>query len=188
MFLGDSLTAGMGLAAQQAMPARVAASIEAEGLDLTVINAGRSGDTTAGGLSRLSWYLRDQVAVTAIVIGLGSNDAMRGLPVEQMEHNLREIIRRVKAYDASIDVYLFQMKTFPNMGAQYAGAYEAVFPRVAAAEGAVLLPFPLEGIAGVPALNQADGIHPTAAGTERMAANVWAALGPQLRSRAPALR
>jgi acyl-CoA thioesterase-1 len=182
VFLGDSLTAGHGLAASESLPARIEARLTREGLKYRVINAGRSGDTSAGGLARLPWYLRKDQRVAAIVIGLGSNDAMRGLPLAELENNLRRMVRTIRAFDPGIQVLLFQMHTFPNMGREYADAYSELFPRVARSEGIPLLPFPLEGVAGVPALNQADGIHPTAEGTQRMADNVWRALAPHLNA------
>jgi acyl-CoA thioesterase-1 len=180
VFLGDSLTVGYGLAAEEALPMLIQKKIEAERMPYRVINAGRSGDTSAGGLARLSWYLRDSVHLYALVIGLGSNDAMRGLSLTELDKNLREIIRRTRAFDAKVRIFLWGMKTFPNMGAEYRGAYEQVFARVAVEEKVELIPFPLEGVAGDPALNQEDGIHPTAAGTRRVADNVWRVLEPRL--------
>jgi acyl-CoA thioesterase-1 len=180
VFLGDSLTAGLGLSEAEALPARIQARIDAEHLGYRVINAGRSGDTTAGGLARLDWYFRDSVELYAIVIALGSNDAMRGLSLESMEGNLRQIIRRTHEKKPKTKVLLWALKTFPNMGPDYAGAYESVFPRVAETENATLIPFPLEDVAGRPELNQSDGIHPTPEGTEKVAARVWSALYPLL--------
>jgi acyl-CoA thioesterase I len=180
IFLGDSLTAGLGLARSQAMPALIGERLRAEGRELRVINAGRSGDTTAGGLARLTWYLRPELKVHALVIGLGSNDAMRGLSLERAEANLRAIARKTRQFDPQIKIFLFQMQTFPNMGTEFADEYREMFPRVATAEAIELLPFPLEGIAGDPDLNQPDGIHPNAEGTRRMADKVWKAMAPKL--------
>jgi acyl-CoA thioesterase-1 len=180
VFLGDSLTAGHGLAADEALPMLIQEKITAEHLPYRVINAGRSGDTSAGGLARLSWYLRDSVHLAALVIGLGSNDAMRGVPLEELEKNLREIIHRTRAYDRRVQIFLWAMKTFPNMGVEYRGAYESVFARVASEEKIELIPFPLEGVAADPSLNQEDGIHPTAEGTRKVAENVWRTLRPKL--------
>lgn len=180
VFLGDSLTAGLGLPADETMPSIVQRKLEEAGLNYKVINAGRSGDTTAGGVGRLSWYLTKEVNPAALVIGLGSNDAMRGLPLDQLEENLRVIIRQTKAFDDHAKIFLFQMLTFPNMGKDFAGAYKEIFPRVASEEGITLLPFPLEGIAGVPSLNQRDGVHPNTEGMKRMADAVFEALRPHL--------
>lgn len=180
LFLGDSLTAGYRLELSQSPPALIEQKINAAGMNYSVINGGRSGDTSAGGLSRLGWYLRPETGVKVLVIGLGSNDAIRGLPLEDLEKNLREIVRRARAFDPEMKIFLFQMYTFPNMGPRYAGEYEKVFGAVARAENITLLPFPLAGVAGKPALNQADGIHPTVAGARLMADNIWKALAPAL--------
>jgi acyl-CoA thioesterase I len=169
LFLGDSLTAGYRLELSQSPPALIEQKINAAGMNYSVINGGRSGDTSAGGLSRLGWYLRPETGVKVLVIGLGSNDAIRGLPLADLEKNLREIVRRARAFDPEMKIFLFQMHTFPNMGPRYAGDYEKIFGAVARAENITLLPFPLTGVAGKPALNQADGIHPTAEGARIMA-------------------
>src|SRR5687767_3544273 len=131
VFLGDSLTAGLGLAADEALPARIAARIEEGGLPLRVINGGRSGDTSAGGLARLDWYLRPEVRLAALVVNLGSNDALRGLSLTELEKNLTAIIRRSKEKAPAAPVFLVQPETFPNMGAEYTGSYRAIFPRAA---------------------------------------------------------
>jgi acyl-CoA thioesterase-1 len=180
VFLGDSLTAGLGLAENEALPARIQARVDAAGLGYRVINAGRSGDTTAGGLARLDWYFREGVEVRALVIGLGSNDAMRGLPLSAVEENLRQIIAKAREKRPSAKIFLWALETFPNMGKEYGEAYAAIFPRVAASEGVVLLPFPLEEVAARPELNQEDGIHPNAEGTERMAERIWTSLRAEL--------
>ncbi len=176
LFLGDSLTAGRGLAPEDAAPALIQRKIDAARLDYAVINGGRSGDTTAGGLARLGWYLRPELKLRVVVIGLGSNDAMRGLPVKEMEQNLSEIIGRIRAFDPTIKMFLYQMHIFPNMGRDYAGEYEKLFGRVARKEKIKLLPFPLTGVGGNPDLNQEDGIHPNVAGSRIYANNIWAGL------------
>ena len=181
VFLGDSLTAGRGLPIELAMPSLVQRQIENTGLAVRVVNAGRSGDTTAGGLARLPYYLRRENNVRMLVIGLGSNDAMRGQPIPSMVANLSSIVRQTRKFDAKIQIALFQMHTFPNMGRTYAGSYERMFREVARKERITLLPFPLKGVAGVPALNQPDGIHPTERGTEIFAGNVWRSLEPHVR-------
>lgn len=180
LFLGDSLTAGRGLAKSEAAPALIQKKLDEQNYGYRVINAGKSGDTTRGGLSRLSWYLTPEQNVKAVVIGLGSNDAMRGVAIEEIESNLKEIIRQVQKYDPSIQVFLYQMHTFPNMGKEYAGRYEKIFPEVSKEMNIELLPFPLESVAGVPELNQDDQIHPTAEGTEIMAENISKSLLPKL--------
>jgi len=180
VFLGDSLTAGYRLAAEEAAPALIQKKLDAAGYEYKVINAGRSGDTTAGGLARLDWYLRPKIQPEAIVIGLGSNDAMRGQPITEIEANLKRIVDRIREYDESIQIFLFQMYTFPNMGPQYARDYQKLFERVAREKNITLLPFPLQQVAGKPELNQPDGIHPTAEGTKLVAESIWSALAKRL--------
>jgi acyl-CoA thioesterase I len=180
IFLGDSLTAGFGLAESEALPALIQARIDAAHLSYHVVNAGRSGDTTAGGLARIGWYLKESIDLRALVIGLGSNDAMRGLPLTTMEENLRGIIRRTREKKPEAKIFLWELQTFPNLGARYAGDYAAVFPRLAESEKVTLIPFPLEPVAARPELNQSDGIHPTAEGTALIAERVWSTLRPHL--------
>jgi acyl-CoA thioesterase I len=180
VFLGDSLTAGLGLSESQALPSLIQQQIDQVGLNYRVINGGRSGDTSAGGLARIDWYLRDTVDLRVLVIGLGSNDAMRGLPLSTVEENLRAIVQRVRAKHPKVPILLWELKTFPNMGADYGDAYTALFRRVAESERLRLIDFPLADVAGKPDLNQPDGIHPTAEGTKQVAARVWQALEPVL--------
>jgi acyl-CoA thioesterase-1 len=182
VFLGDSLTAGYGLAVDEAVPALIQGEIDRAGLALRVINAGRSGDTTAGGAARVAYYLRPEVAPRALLVWLGGNDILRGLPAGVIESNLRAIIQRAHAFDRALPVFLVQMRAFPNLGADYARAFEAIFPRVAESEGATLLPFPMGDVAGRPGLNQDDGIHPTAEGSRLIARALWSSLGPHLTS------
>jgi acyl-CoA thioesterase-1 len=184
VFLGDSLTAGRGLPEHEALPAVLQQKVASAGLRYQVINGGRSGDTTAGGAARLSWYLRDSVNLQVLVIGLGSNDAMRGQPLSEIEANLKKIIAAARAHDPQISIFLWQLQTFPNLGADYGRDFEALFTRVATDEKVPLLPFPLRGVAGKRELNQEDGIHPTAAGTRVVADNIWPVLEPELRRRA----
>jgi acyl-CoA thioesterase-1 len=157
--------------------------VRAAGLDYQVINGGRSGDTTAGGVTRLSWYLRDAIDLQVLIIGLGSNDAMRGQPVAEIETNLRKIVAAARAHQPEMSILLWQLETFPNLGAEYGAEFEALFPRIATEEKVLLLPFPLEGVAGKHELNQEDGIHPTSAGTRIVADNIWLQLEPELRRR-----
>lgn len=180
VFLGDSLTAGFGLAEKESLPALIQQRVGAAHLPYHVVNAGRSGDTTAGGLARIDWYFKASLDLRALVIGLGSNDAMRGLPLQTLEDNLRQIIRRTRERKPQAKIFLWELRTFPNLGQEYAADYAAVFPRVAQSEGVSLIPFPLEAVAARPELNQSDGIHPTAEGTALVADRVWATLLPSL--------
>lgn len=168
VFLGDSLTAGYGLAADQAYPVLVEKRLEKEGVAIRALNAGVSGDTTSGGLARLDWLLSQKPDV--VVVGLGGNDGLRGLPLEQAESNLRQIIGRSK--EAGAKVLLLGMQIPPNYGPEYAEGFKEMYPRVAGDLDVPLLPFLLEGVGGVAELNQADGIHPTAEGQEKVAETV----------------
>lgn len=165
VFLGDSLTAGYGLGGEQAYPALVEKRLEEQGVPLKALNAGVSGDTTAGGLARLDWLLSQKPDV--VVVGLGGNDGLRGLPLEQAERNLREIVRRSRA--AGARVLLLGMQIPPNYGPEYARGFADMYPRIAKEMEVPLVPFLLEGVGGVADLNQADGIHPTAEGQEKVA-------------------
>ena len=174
--LGDSLTAGLGLPAGEAYPALLQWRADAEGWAVEVVNAGRSGDTTAGGLRRLDWALEGDVRV--LIVALGGNDGLRGLPVGQMKQNLAAILER--ATDRGIRVLLAGMEALPNFGAAYTAEFRQVFRDLAAEYDVVFVPFLLEGVAGETALNQPDRFHPNAAGTERVAAHLWSALAPML--------
>ena len=173
---GDSLTAGLGLAPEEAYPARLQERLDRAGHRLRVVNAGVSGDTTAGGLRRLPWALEGDVRI--LILALGGNDGLRGLPVEQMQDNLSRMI--ASAQQRGVRVLLAGMESPPNFGKAYTDAFRRVFERLAAEHDVDFLPFLLAGVAGVPALNQADGIHPNVQGAERVAANVWSALEPLL--------
>jgi acyl-CoA thioesterase-1 len=175
--LGDSLTAGLGVTADEAYPALLQARLERDGLRYRVVNAGVSGDTTAGALRRVDWVLRARPAV--VVVALGANDGLRGLPVTAMRDNLAAIVTRLRAGGAR--VLLAGMRLPPNYGAAYTREFAEAFPSVARRASVPLVPFLLEGVAGVPALNQADGIHPNAAGQRVVADNVWRALQPLLQ-------
>ena len=168
VFFGDSLTAGLGVGEAEAFPEQVRLRLEAAGLSIRVVNAGISGDTTAGGRARLDWVLRQRPDV--LVVGLGANDGLRGLRLEETEANLREIV--VGARRAGARVLLLGMLLPPNYGPDYTGAFQALFPRLAEELEVPLVPFLLDGVAGIPELNQADGIHPTAEGHRLMAGNV----------------
>ncbi len=180
VFLGDSLTAGYGLAEEQAYPALIEDRVRAAGIDLPVVNAGVSGDTSAGGLRRLDWILRQPVAV--LVVALGGNDGLRGLPLAQTKQNLARIIERGQA--AGARVVLAGMKLPVNYGPQYRAGFEAVYANLARQYAVPFVPFLLEGVGGVARLNQADGLHPTAEGQARIADVVWPTLEPVLREAA----
>ena len=172
--LGDSLTAGLGLPASSAYPALLAERLKDAGMDFEVVNAGVSGDTSAGGLERLDWALQGDVRV--LIVALGGNDGLRGLPVEQLRHNLAQIIERAQA--RHIDVILAGMEAPPNYGRDYIVAFHKVYPELAAQYHVAFVPFLLQGVAGSESLNQRDGIHPTAAGARLVADNVWSVLKP----------
>jgi acyl-CoA thioesterase-1 len=175
--LGDSLTAGLGLPVSQAYPSLLQQRLKDEGLDYEVVNAGVSGDTSAGGLSRLDWALQGDVRV--LVVALGGNDALRGLPTEQLQQNLADIIERAQA--RRIRVVLAGMESPPNWGRDYNVSFHRVYTALAAKYRIPLVPFLLQGVAGSDTLNQPDGIHPTAAGARIVADNVWAVLKPVLQ-------
>jgi acyl-CoA thioesterase I len=168
VFLGDSLTAGFGLAEDQAYPAVLDRRLDAEGTPVRVLNAGVSGDTTAGGVARLDWILKQKPDV--VVVGLGANDGLRGLDLDQTEKNLREIVRRAKASGAR--VLLLGMMIPPNYGPEYTERFREMYPEISEDMDVPLVPFLLEGVGGVTDLNQSDGIHPTAKGHELVAATV----------------
>ncbi len=181
VFLGDSLTAGYGLEEEQAYPAVVASLLDAEGLAVRVVNAGVSGDTTAGGLSRLDWLLRQEPDV--LVVSLGANDGLRGLELEHSQENLRRIVERAR--EAGARVLLTGMLMPPNYG-PYATDYNAVCPRLAEELGVPLVPFLLAGVADRPELNLADGMHPNALGQRRLAETVLPHLRPLVAAAAAA--
>ena len=176
MVLGDSLTSGLGLEAGEAYPELLQQRVDAEGWAVDVVNAGRSGDTTAGGLRRLDWTLEGNVRV--LIVALGGNDGLRGLPVGQMKQNLEAILER--ATDRGIRVLLAGMEAPPNFGAVYTAEFREVFRDLATEYDVAFVPFLLEGVAGEVALNQPDGIHPNAVGTERVAAHLWSVVAPML--------
>jgi len=171
--LGDSLTAGFGVSPDEAYPALLEARLGREGYDYRVVNAGVSGDTSAGGLRRMDWVLK--LSPEIVIVALGANDGLRGLPTIAMRDNLRAIVRR--AQSAGAKVLLAGMRLPPNYGVDYAQEFEKVFPDLARGTKVPLIPFLLEGVAGEARLNLADGIHPNAEGQRRVAEHVW----PHLR-------
>ena len=178
VFLGDSLTAGLGLPRKDSFPALIDGRIRAAGLGWRVVNAGVSGDTSAGARARLDWVFRDKPEL--IFLCIGSNDGLRGLPVKEMEANLRAILDRAR--EERCRVVLAGAMLPENYGPEYREAFRAVFPRVAKAYKAAFLPFLLEGVALRPELNQEDGIHPNAEGARRIADRAWAVLEPELKA------
>lgn len=174
--LGDSLTAGYGLPESESYPALLQARLDAEGYQFKVVNAGVSGDTSAGGLRRLDWALEGDVRV--LIVALGANDGLRGLPVGEMQDNLTEIIRRAR--ERNISVIVAGMEAPPNYGREYATAYREAFREIVRRERVVFIPFLLDKVAGQGGLNQGDGIHPNERGTEIVADTVWTALRPLL--------
>lgn len=176
VILGDSLTAGLGLLETQAYPALLQQRADADGYDYEVENAGVSGDTSAGGLRRLDWALQGNVRV--LVLALGANDGLRGLSVAEMKKNLTAIIE--KAHERNIIVILAGMEAPPNYGQEYASSFRQAFRDIAQKERVLLIPFLLDKVAGVPSLNQSDGIHPNVQGAQIVAGTVWSALRPAL--------
>jgi len=182
LFLGNSLTAGLGVGPDSAFPAIIQRKIDSADLPYRVVNAGVSGETSAGGLARLDWLLRSPVDV--LVLELGANDGLRGLPVEHMRANLDSILVRTKRRYANAALVLAGMEAPPNLGESYTAPFRAVFRDLATLRHVSLVPFLLDGVAGDPALNQSDGLHPTAEGHRIVADNIWAVLGPVLTARA----
>jgi len=172
--LGDSLTAGLGLDAASAYPALLQNRLTAGGFDYDVVNAGVSGDTSAGGLSRLDWALDGDVRV--LIVALGGNDALRALPPEELQQNLAIIIEKAQA--RHITVILAGMEAPPNFGHDYVVRFHRVYPELASRYHVAFVPFLLEGVAGSETLNQRDGIHPTEEGAKIVADNIWSALKP----------
>jgi acyl-CoA thioesterase-1 len=177
--LGDSIAAGYGIDPAVAFPVRLQERIEQAGLRFKIINAGVSGDTTAGGLRRLDWILRRPASV--LVIELGGNDGLRGLPVEGVRSNLVAMIQKVRSRFPSIPILICGMQMPPSMGTSYTEAFRKVFAEVSEAEHTFLVPFLLEGVGGIAGLNQADQIHPNPEGHRKVAENVWKVLEPILK-------
>lgn len=179
LVLGDSLTAGQGVDPSEAYPAVLQAKVDAAGLGYRVVNAGVSGDTTAGGLRRLAWVLKRPADV--VVVALGGNDGLRGMAPEATRSNLVAIVDGIRTRSPGAVVVLAGMQMPPNMGPEYVERYRGLFPEVAKEKGVVLIPHLLEGVGGEVRLNQADQIHPTAEGQAVVASNVWKVLEPVLR-------
>ena len=180
LFFGDSLTAGLGLEdpSTQAFPALIQQKIEAAGLPWRVVNAGLSGETSAGGLRRVDWILRQRVDV--FVLELGGNDGLRGLPPETTRANLQTIIDRVREKSPATKIVLAGIAAPPNMGADFTHTFAAIFPELTEKNGVPFIPFLLEGVGGRPEFNQPDGIHPNIQGHAIVAETVWTVLKPLL--------
>ena len=178
VFFGDSLTAGYGLDPDDAYPALIQRKIDDARLPWHVVNAGLSGETTAGGLRRLDWVLRQKVDI--FVIELGGNDGLRGISPDDSRSNLQTMIGRIRAKYPSVVIVLAGMQLPTNMGPEHTRLFASMFPELARANHVALVPFLLDGVGGIPSLNQADGIHPTAEGHQIVAATVWRILQPLL--------
>jgi acyl-CoA thioesterase-1 len=179
VFLGDSLTAGYGVGQTRAFPALVAEKIRAANLPFEVTNAGVSGDTSADGLQRIDWLMQQRIYL--LVIALGANDGLRGLPPATLKANLQAIVKKAKAKNSQVRIVIAGMQLPPNMGASFGANFARVFAEVAQENNAILIPFLLEGVGGNRELNQSDLIHPTVAGHKIMAETVWRILEPILR-------
>ncbi len=180
LFFGNSLTAGMGLNPEEAFPAIIQQKLDSLDLAYTTVNAGLSGETTSGGKNRLSWVLNQNVDI--FVLELGANDGLRGIPLQETRSNLQAIIDAVKQKNPDTQIVLAGMQIPPNMGPDYTTEFRRIFPELAAKNNAALIPFLLEGVAGIPELNLPDGIHPSTEGQQIVANNVWEILEPLVQN------
>lgn len=178
LFYGDSLTAGYGLSPEEAFPALIEKKIQQQDKSWKVINAGLSGETTAGGLSRIDWVLRQPIDI--FILELGANDGLRGLPVEQTKRNLQSIIDKTRAKNPNVKIVIAGMMVPPNMGPEYTEEFKSVYPELAKKNKATLIPFILEGVGGNEKLNLPDRIHPNTEGHKIVAENIWKKLEPLL--------
>lgn len=178
LFFGNSLTAAYGLDVEEGFPNRIQLKIDSLNLDYTVINSGLSGETTAGGLNRLDWVLSQKVDV--FVLELGANDGLRGIPLAETRKNLQAIIDMVRSKNPETEIVLAGMQIPPNLGTDYTTEFKNIYPDLAKKNEVALIPFLLEGVAGIPELNLEDGIHPTVEGQKIVAETVWQVLKPIL--------
>lgn len=176
LFYGDSLTAGYGLSPEEAFPALVEKKLNKDDKVASVVNAGLSGETSAGGLTRLNWVIRQPIDI--FVLELGANDGLRGLPLDQTKKNLQQIIDRVKAKYPKVKIVIAGMMVPPNMGPEYTANFRKIFPELAAQNNATLIPFLLQDVAGNEKLNLGDGIHPNPEGHRIVAENVAKVIEP----------
>lgn len=180
LVVGTSLTAGLGLAPEDAYPALLQRKADSAGYNIEIVNAGLSGETSAGARRRVEWLFREPA--DAVLIETGANDGLRGLDIDSTRANLTAILRYAKQTLPGARLFLVQMEAPPNLGQDYTRRFRDSFRIVAEAEGATLVPFLLEGVAGVRALNQGDGIHPNEEGARRVADNIWRAIGTELET------
>ncbi len=180
VFLGTSLTAGYGLDPDSAYPSHIQRMLDSAGLRYRVVNAGQSGESSAGALTRIDWLLRQRPAV--LIIETGANDGLRGQDPDSTRANIQAIIDRTRAASPGTAILLSPMEALPNLGERYVRKFRGIFPALAEANHVTLLPFILDGVAGVDSLNQGDGIHPNDRGSHIVAANVWRGLLPVLRA------
>lgn len=178
LFFGDSITAGYGIEMEQAFPALIQEKIDSLGWNYNVVNAGLSGETSAGGLRRVDWILRQDIAV--FVLELGGNDGLRGVDLQSTRSNLQATIEKVREKSPDTKILLAGMQVPPNLGQDYAHQFREMYPEVARESDVTLIPFILEGVGGNPSLNQGDGIHPNPEGHKIVAENVWEVLKPVL--------
>ena len=172
VFFGNSLTAGYGLSPEQAFPALIQKKIDSLGLPYSVVNAGVSGETTSGGLTRIDWILQQRIDI--FVLELGANDGLRGIPsLSVTRQNLQDIIDRVKAKNSNVKILLAGMQVPPNMGQKYSTEFREMFPELATKNSIALIPFLLEGVGGEPELNLPNDVHPNEEGSKIVAENVW---------------
>jgi len=174
LFFGDSLTAGYGLSSEEAFPALIEKELNKKMSRVKVINGGLSGETSAGGVSRIDWLLRQPIQI--FVLELGANDGLRGLPLNQTRKNLQAIIDKVKTKNPGVKIVLAGMMVPPNMGNQYTSEFRGIYPDLAKKNNATLIPFLLEGVGGIEKLNQSDGIHPNVEGHKIIARNIAPAI------------
>lgn len=178
LFYGDSLTAGSGVSIEETFPAIVEAKLKQAGIACKVVNAGLSGETSAGGLARIDWVLRQKVDI--FILELGGNDGLRGLPLEQTKANLQAIIDKVKGKYPNVRIVIAGMMVPPNMGPEYSAQFKNLYPDLSRTNKATLIPFLLEGVGGVEKLNLADGIHPNPEGHKIVAETVYKVIRPML--------
>lgn len=178
LFIGTSLTAGLGLPEAQSFPLLIERRIEAAGLPFRVVNAGVSGETSAGALRRIDWLLRQDVDI--VVLETGANDMLRGIDPATTEQNIQRVVDRLRSVNPDIVIVLAGMRALPNLGEAYAGEFEGIYPRLAERNGLTFVPFLLDGVGGVRELNQSDGVHPNVEGQQVIADTVWDILEPVL--------
>ena len=186
LFFGDSITAGYGVEREQAFPALIQQKIDEHAWPFEVVNAGLSGETTSAGLRRMGWVL--QRKFDYLILELGANDGLRGVPLTVSKQNLQGIIDKARAAYPKVRIIVAGMKIPPNLGPAYTREFEEIFPVLAKESQSALIPFLLEGVGGMPELNLPDGIHPTVEGHKRIAENVWRVLGPLLEADAAGFR